>query len=185
MSTQVSNPYSFNIVNNTTFSTSILNDLTMIGNAQFNIWGSSPNRGLRITTRALRFSDGQGGTTSFNKTGSFDQLNNTEISLVSLGIDDPESGILGADCVIFISSSSNRVKYAAYAEIDDAYRIGVYLGYKINSDVYSNANGARYYGSTVWKKNGSSFSEATSTDVIDYLASKNYKCNLKIWIKAS
>lgn len=183
MSTTVSNPYSFNIVNDATFSTSILNDLTMLGNATFKPYGSSPNRNVQVITRAMSFGV-SGGSMSFSICGSFDQLNNTEISLVMFSVDENKSGMFGADCVIMISSSINRVKYAAYVEIDDIYRVGVYLGYKINNDVYSNANGDRYYESNIWKKNGSSFSEATATNIIDYITSKNYKCSLVSWIKA-
>ena len=185
MSTTVSNPYSFNIVNNTSFSSpTIINNLTIIGNVTFFHSNSKPNRVAEVTTREMRFPV-DGGSISFPILGSFKQSNNADISLIMICIDESDSSsMFGADCTIMISSSTNRVGYAAYVEIDNAYRIGVYLGYKINNDVYANANGDRYYQSNIWKKNGSSFSNATVAELIDYIASKNYICNLVSWIEA-
>ena len=179
MSTTVSNPYSFNIVNNISFNTSIVSDSTIIGNATFSHNGSSPNRYLSIGTESYSFGDGWSMSTS----GSFNQINNTKFNLITFIIDETNT-ILGPVSVIFIKSSSNITGYAAYIEIDDCYRIGVYLGYALGNNRYSNANGSHYYQSNIWKKNSStSFSTTSSADVINYIASKNYICNLVSWIE--
>ena len=185
MSTTVSNPYSFNIVNNISFSSpTIINNLTIIGNVTFVHGSSKPNRVAQVITRAMSFPVNNG-SISFPICGSFKQSNNADISLIMIFINESDHGdIFGANCTIMISSSTNRVKYTAYVEIDNAYRIGVYLGYKINNNVYANANGDHYYQSNIWKKNGSSFSDATVAELIDYIASKNYICNLVSWIEA-
>lgn len=181
MSTQVSNPYSFKIVNNETFNASIVNDLTITGNAEF--YQNGTGNYFALTTQAFIAGNDK---VSMPAQGSFSQTNGGKITLMSFGISVHGDFLFSAISYIFIKSSSNIINHAVYIEIDDIYRVGAYLGFKDknNNDIYSNVNSDQYYESTMEKKNGSNFSEVPASDVAKYIVSKNYKCNLVVYIEA-